>query len=527
MKRHVIMVCAGFVALGLALNCNADRAASESVLGSASETSRFYFSSSEGDTDDIADFYFRLFKIDYVRRLNDSERYRQGSVETVRIPYSDGWFPEAYGGTNQTYDDDDPNTPANTVGALTQYDKAFYGGQPKAVDWESRKHAETVSWYGHCNGFSAASSRHQNPTKSVYRPQGCTPGSSGCVEFMPKHIRALLAEVYMSAKFKFLGGTRCEVPKENLSNSPQNRADPLTMDACDDVDPASFHLALVNLIGIQKQVLVYDDSRDQQVWNFPLYKYDYTLENNGQRLSRAQAAQLVGRTGANDYAFNPDAKSFVRVSMNIYFSKALGTPNAGAVAPTQEETRNFRYLLELDAQDNIIGGEWLDNSRASHPDFVWLPFEPYTPADDRKNGNPLVSASEVFALWAESMGFDPKNPFTDPKNPNRILSMPDAGLAWGNHDPYFKARLDGSNNGAVFLGKKTKIQIDRLAKLQGDATLELMVNGDAVANLRAGGADKMIAEFDAQPGVNTIEFHWNGSKTLGGANIAMRFYAMR
>jgi hypothetical protein len=29
--------------------------------------------------------------------------------------------------------------------------------------------------------------------------------------------------------------------------------------------------------------------------------------------------------------------------------------------------------LELDANNNIIGGEWIGKSNTNHPDFLWFP----------------------------------------------------------------------------------------------------------------------------------------------------------
>lgn len=491
----------------------------ENEAGYDDNLRRFMLADSRDIIDDINSFYYELFKTEYVRNITELEKYKLGVVNNERLPYSDGWWPEKFGGTNAT-------------GILDRYDAAFNTGPNKAAAWEKENHNADVSWYGHCNGFSAAAARHQNPQKSVYRPVGCSSGGTQCIEFQPHQIRTLLAEVYMNAKSRFLGGNRCGVPKDQLSNNPQDRIDPTKMDACDDMDPGSFHVALVNFIGIQKQTLVFDMARHEEVWNFPVYKYSYYIEENGRRLNRQEAIQATGRAGATDYVFNPAAVKFVKVKLTLSYAKALGTAVSGQPAPTQEQQIKYRYLLELDANENIVGGEWLSdseaNSRSDHPDFIWIPFEPFDPPGNRKFGNPYVSPQEVIKMWAESVGLDPNDPLSDPKNPNRIPTMPTGEISWGKHEPFFNASIDGTGTGAVFLGKRTHLSITRLAKLQGDVTLDLVLNGKPLISMNGTGNQGFNVQFDADIGMNELEFNWklNGA-TPEGSKVAFRFYVMR
>jgi hypothetical protein len=53
------------------------------------------------------------------------------------------------------------------------------------------------SWYGHCNGWTAAAMRHAEPQHSVTR--------NGVV-FTPTDIKGLLADLYMYTDTEFLGG---------------------------------------------------------------------------------------------------------------------------------------------------------------------------------------------------------------------------------------------------------------------------------------------------------------------------------
>jgi hypothetical protein len=487
---------------------------------------------------DAADFYYQLFGQEMAREFNATAAYSNGEVPRSRRPYSDYWFPESSGGTNEPVS-------SGEEGALTLYDKAFHNGAAKSSEWEKKNHSSDVSWYGHCNGFSTSVSRHQLAERSVFRPAGCTPGSSGCVEFKPHHIRALLAEVYMNAKARFLGGRRCNLESSQLRKDPQNRDDPTVFDACDDVGPGPFHLALVNWIGIKGQPLIYDQSRDIQVWNFPVYRYTFSAAD----ISKAQAIDLTGRSGASDYEFNPKATSFKRVHMRVFYADAydgfeINIPNAPDNANPGDALEgdgfeDYVYVLELDETGDIIGGEWIKdsvviggktkeiNSRTEHPDFVWQAFEPFEPTGARKFGNPHVSPKEVIKLWAESMGFDPNDPFADPKNPNFVLNFPVTDKNWGILQQYFSVTLDGTNSGAVFLGKKTKLSIKRGPRLEGDAKVSVALNGKHIANIKLSG-DTAETEFDAPAGMSSLEFQWSvDGKQVAEANTTFRFFAVR
>ena len=35
----------------------------------------------------------------------------------------------------------------------------------------------------------------------------------------------------------------------------------------------------------------------------------------------------------------------------------------------------YEYIVELDADGKVIGGEWIQGSRTDHPDFLWAAIE--------------------------------------------------------------------------------------------------------------------------------------------------------
>lgn len=513
-------------------------ARSESSYDPSADTGLFLVSGAE-DTKKSGDLFYSLFRESYEHNLEkiDSFHTKDGeifnaTVKDHRIPYSDYWFAENLGGANGPIKEvDGVNL---QIHALEKYDKAFHGGQSTATKWEQQFHNETETiWYGHCNGQSAAASRHQNPGgegfKKVLRPVGCDP-TTNCVEFEPNTIRALMAEVYMNSIAHFVGGNRCEV-KEPRSDD-ENRADPENLSACQDPDAGTFHLALTNWLGKKKQVMIGDFSRNDEVWNYPIYKYSYSYEYAGKRLNRNEALKETQSTKYQDYAFNKSAVSFVVVAMNVAYAEALKVEalvNLKPESPLEPDTkvRKLRYLLELDEHDNILGGEWLGKSKSNHPDFIWMAFEPSKPSGNRTGANPHVDAKEVFSMWAESRGFSTELTYNDPKNPNKILSAPKDGEVWGLHNPWYTLLLDGQKTGAVFLGKDIKLQILRGVSLKGDYDVEITLNGKAMTNLAFKNQEHSVS-LKPLKGINNLKLKWSKNKVEQEViSYNFRFYAMR
>jgi hypothetical protein len=84
-----------------------------------------------------------------------------------------------------------------------------------------------------------------------------------------------------------------------------------------------------------------------------------------------------GGTVPTTYVFNPNAKKFFKVHMDVdYISESPTTldGNLGATIDRYTHTDNYDYILELDEAGKIVGGEWLGASKLKHPDFVWLPI---------------------------------------------------------------------------------------------------------------------------------------------------------
>ena len=76
---------------------------------------------------------------------------------------------------------------------------------------------------------------------------------------------------------------------------------------------------------------------------------------------------------SEEYSFNEDAAFFYKVAARVTYiteSKASVTP---AASKDFERNDYYTYILELDADRKVIGGEWYGASRKKHPDFLWNP----------------------------------------------------------------------------------------------------------------------------------------------------------
>lgn len=89
-----------------------------------------------------------------------------------------------------------------------------------------------------------------------------------------------------------------------------------------------------------------------------------------------------GSTSSN-YAFNSDAAELHYLATNVrYISESASTQdgNLSADIDTYTRTDHYEYILEVDASGDLIGGEWVGNSKLAHPDFLWLPTGLSTPS---------------------------------------------------------------------------------------------------------------------------------------------------
>lgn len=292
----------------------------------------------------------------------------EGKVPDWRTPYAGHDYPDKMGGT---------------VVALSKYDRAFHSGQMTATEFERRdvsghgsserparrglfgriRGPRVPSWYGHCNGWTAATIRHAEPQQSVVR---------NGVTFTPADIKGLLAEIYMYSPTEFLGG---------MDNA---------------INPGTLHLVLGNWLGRGSHPVGMESALGEVVINFPIYAFKSKVTKIGDR--------------------QHDVRTTITYTLN--------TPREFDKGPTEQFHRDmfFHYVVDTNEDNEITGGRYYGDSQ--QVDMLWTPLKPI-PGGEKGNerGNPHVDIKEVLAIWRESVPETIRKQWlnVDPTEEDRIL----------------------------------------------------------------------------------------------------------
>lgn len=244
-------------------------------------------------------------------------------------------------------------------------------------------------WAGICHGWASAAIMSLNPKKTVVAlsPSGIP------IKFYPSDIKALasLAWGYSAPIFKQVG-KRCFT--RNPGEDPVGR---VPDSDCFDVNPGTWHMAIVNQMGAEKRSFIFDATYDDQVWNYPLSAYQYQYFNpQTLAVSNSMAGSVVKLSEFTIDKFrsyrSPEAQYVVGIAMDVSYSIPT-SPRTKPVSKPSTHTVKYVYDLELDADGKIIGGEWYSNW---HPDFIWNPppqGEPYSTVE---------KGSAVSLTWSGS-----------------------------------------------------------------------------------------------------------------------------
>lgn len=98
---------------------------------------------------------------------------------------------------------------------------------------------------------------------------------------------------------------------------------------------------------------------------------------HGYTAANVSIAVTTGGTAPNGYAFNSKAQKLVYVKADVQYigeSAAEEDGNLSSHIDRYTSTNRYEYILELDGEGKIIGGEWVGSSKRHHPDFAWLPI---------------------------------------------------------------------------------------------------------------------------------------------------------
>lgn len=247
-------------------------------------------------------------------------------------------------------------------------------------DYYHRTSGTVERWMGACEGTSAAASVLPAPTDTVR----VTAADGTKINFYPQDIRALISYTFSGDRADYRAiGRRC-----NTKDPATDSAGRISDVACFDTNPASLHLALTNVIGLDKQNLVIDSNYDYEVWNYAVFDYSYRYFNPQTRYY-ADSLETAGVTRRDYYddpyqAYRGDYDYVVGIEMKAKYAAGIQPSRATYMGPGSDKVTEVTYYYDLEIKNGrIVGGEWYSKVR---PDFVWKLVDgklPYTAYDQQ------------------------------------------------------------------------------------------------------------------------------------------------
>jgi hypothetical protein len=224
-------------------------------------------------------------------------------------------------------------------------------------------------WMGICHGWAPAAIFEKRPVKSV----DIQINPDLIARFVPAEIKAFLSYSWATNRYPAMTlGQRC-YKKDPIRDDNQRLIDP----ECQDMNPATWHLTMVNQVGLAKKSFVMDATFDYEVWNQPVVGYEIEYKNlsTGEIYETFKDAVISLKDFKTDrFAKHRSKKAveLVGISMRVGYVNETGASRAESDSEAEDAIvwTVYDYDLEIDAAGNIIGGEWLSQN---HPDFIWIP----------------------------------------------------------------------------------------------------------------------------------------------------------
>jgi hypothetical protein len=199
-------------------------------------------------------------------------------------------------------------------------------------------------WSGICHGWAPASLIYSEPGPvSLSNPDGII------VPFGASDVKALLSYFYAFyvEQQTFQIGLRCFLGR-GIGG--------LQRGCNQDLNAGALHVIISNRLGIMNEGFIADVDRYKEVWNQPVIGYQSKIIKRGIRPTSSadeSAVEIIHVKTTFIYA-DETAPQWERV---------IGTENE------KTDSLNLEYNVEINAQGEIVGGEWISDSR---PDFLWF-----------------------------------------------------------------------------------------------------------------------------------------------------------
>lgn len=216
-------------------------------------------------------------------------------------------------------------------------------------NWGRTYRVGDYAFAGTCHGEALASL--MSPSISKLNAVRLT-GANYDLVFTARDIESLYGKAWgtQSSGSMLYAGQRCRVKEINEEGER-----PGTIE-CRDVNPATFHLALVELLHDQKIPFAMDGAVGHEVWNSTVQAFEFSFPE----VELNSGEQVSGGT--------PIPVEDVEDPWGTH--RAPGTRYLLSVAALLNDSEELAYTLELNDKLELIGGEW---ETGKHPDFLWRP----------------------------------------------------------------------------------------------------------------------------------------------------------
>ena len=193
-------------------------------------------------------------------------------------------------------------------------------------------------------------------------------------------------------------------------------------DDCQDTNAGAFHIMMSNQLGKLHEGFVIDKTRDNEIWNQPVFKFASKVVGDT-TLSANHAAGAVRAVQVKTSLYYADDTDYGWTYWNPTLTNLFTTDNGfleefaryGRMLMKQgDETEmpvypanvidkaHYIYNLELNASGEIVGGEWVTFDR---PDIAWFPRR-FSFSGDYKGINDIYEPLQIPANAVLNFGAD-------------------------------------------------------------------------------------------------------------------------
>lgn len=315
--------------------------------------------------------YWPVYKDSINQRWNDSEL---SPAEKYDMAFN-GWEPSAEAMAYKPYTaggecSDFDREYYSTRGLLATYVSENMGNEDARDSFDNDGDGEVdecgdrdgvETWWGLCHAWVPAAMLEKQPQNSV---------EANGVTFYPGDIEALIIAAYHRSAADMIGD-RCN--DKDVERDEQGRVSDL---ACRDTNPGTLHLIATNYLGLNSRSFAEDRTFNYEVWNQPVVSFEVVSMDEvsvEEALTELEVEPDEAGTFLNGYHFNEGAVSLYSVAMTLTYLTESEASETANDSRDFERNDHYTYILEVDADGEIIGGEWTGDSKEAHPDFLWLP----------------------------------------------------------------------------------------------------------------------------------------------------------